>query len=77
MGSERFEVSTFVPEYQSFYELEGICVQNISCTKGYSNAPTIVTCSQYLFYLPPTAINVILVDLPYLDDVAVKLEQMF
>ena len=77
MGSERFKVCTAVADYQSVYEPEGIYVLNSLETKGCHCAPTIVTCNEFLGCLPPTAINVILVEIFDLEEVAGQIEKMF
>ena len=73
MGSEQAEVTNVVEDYQSVYEPEGIHVLNSLSTKGSKCAPTIITSNAFLGLLPSTALNVITVDLVYLDQVYHKL----
>ena len=78
MGSEEAEVNSVVEDYQSVYEPEGIYVQ--TCypdSKGSRCAPTVMTCNEFLGYFQPTVINVIVVDLANIEEVARELNLLF
>ena len=75
-GSNEAEVASLVEDYQSDYVSEGVHVLNSLSAKGCKCAPTIITCNAFAGLLPPTAFNVILVDVQYLDAVHNKLTGM-